>query len=93
MNDLKRVHCIVFGLVQGVFYRSFAERNARELKLKGFARNLSNGAVEVVAEGNENDLQKLIKKLQEGPSSAEVERIKVEWKKFENEFKDFLIEY
>ncbi|HLC36731.1 MAG TPA: acylphosphatase [archaeon] len=93
MNELKRIHCIVSGLVQGVFYRSFAERNARELKLTGYAKNLSNGEVEVVAEGNEAELVKLIKKLQEGPASSRIEKVKVNWKEFENEFKDFSIEY
>ncbi len=72
-----RLKAVVFGRVQGVGYRAFVARNADRLKLTGFARNLDDGTVAVIAEGPEDRLRELIPILQQGPSFASVER--VEW--------------
>lgn len=66
---------LVFGMVQGVGFRWFVARHARALGLTGFARNLPNGAVEVVVSGPEEALPALERLLQAGPASAEVERV------------------
>lgn len=60
------------GRVQGVGYRYFALQTARELGLSGFARNLPDGSVEVLAEGPEPALDQLEQRLREGPSFAHV---------------------
>jgi acylphosphatase len=65
----------VWGRVQGVGYRYFAWRAANELGLKGFCRNLPNGSVEVLAEGDTGSLQELERRLNEGPSFARVEGV------------------
>jgi len=66
---------LVQGRVQGVGYRYFVLRAARELGLSGWARNLPDGSVEVVAEGSEAALASLEESLREGPSFARVSAV------------------
>lgn len=68
---------IVSGTVQGVGYRYFAVHQASRLDLKGYAKNLPDGAVEVVAEGEEETLQRFAAVLREGPRGAEVKELRV----------------
>ncbi len=72
----------VQGRVQGVGYRRFAQRMAFECKIKGWARNLYNGEVEIFAQGTTEDLENYIGLLKKGPLMARVE--KVTTKKTEN---------
>ena len=88
---MKRCHIVVHGRVQGVFYRAFAHENARMLELVGYARNLSDGSVEVVAEGDEGKIKELIEKLRHGHSASRVEKLDTEWSEARNEFKWFTI--
>jgi acylphosphatase len=75
-----RLRAVVRGRVQGVGFRAFATRRARELGLKGFARNLADGrGVEVVAEGRRPALEALLAALRLGPSSAHVEAVDASW--------------
>ncbi len=85
----KRIRAIVSGLVQGVWFRRHTVEWANELGLKGFARNLPDGSVEVVAEGSEAALKKLVEKLKLGPPAAKVEKIDVKWENPKNEFSNF----
>jgi acylphosphatase len=64
---------VVRGRVQGVGYRYFARRSAQAHGLSGFARNLPDGSVEVVAEGGEDALGRLEQALREGPAFAAVD--------------------
>lgn len=86
-----RAHIIVSGLVQGVGFRYFIHRKATELELRGFVRNLYNGDVEIVVEGEKDKIQILIEHAKIGPRSAFVKDIKVEWEEEKNEFTDFRI--
>jgi acylphosphatase len=61
--------------VQGVGYRYFAVQTARSARICGFARNLTDGAVEVEAEGGEEELRHFLERLRQGPPAARVERI------------------
>ncbi len=90
---MKRFHLIVSGNVQGVFYRHNTNQVANRLGLKGFVRNLPNGDVEVVAEGNENKLNELTEFCKKGPIGANVENIKIEYEKPTKEFNSFSIRY
>lgn len=87
----KQIHLIISGFVQGVFFRSSASDIARSLSLSGYVRNLSNGKVELVAEGDEPSLKRLIEWCKKGPSGARVDDIKVEWKEAANQFERFAI--
>jgi len=83
MADLASVRVIVYGYVQGVFYRAFASRQATELGLTGYVRNLPGGeAVEVNAEGEKEKLQKLIDHLKVGPPGARVEGVETSWSEY-----------
>lgn len=66
---------LVHGRVQGVGFRWFVGRQADRLRLRGFARNLRDGSVEVVAAGSEAALAQLAQALAQGPASARVERV------------------
>jgi acylphosphatase len=93
MSRLSRATIIVDGVVQGVGFRYFVLRNANALGLKGYTKNLVTGEVLTEVEGEEGMIQELIKKLKVGPSHAYVKNCKVEWKEFQNEFKDFEVRY
>jgi acylphosphatase len=86
---MKQVHIIVSGRVQGVFFRAAAKDKARQLGLKGFARNLGNGDVEVIAQGDENKLRELLQFCQKGPPGANVEGIDIEYKDVKEKFNGF----
>lgn len=72
---MESLRFIVRGRVQGVGYRYFARRSAESLGLVGFARNLADGSVEVVAEGEPQALSSLEAALRQGPSFALVESL------------------
>ena len=69
---------VVSGRVQGVGYRFFAERAARELAVFGWVRNLPNGSVETVAEGEETAILRYVERLREGPRMSRVTNLRVE---------------
>lgn len=87
----KRLECQIFGRVQLVMFRDFAQRKARALKLTGTVKNLSDGSVFAVAEGEENELNQWLEHLEKGPLPAEVERVETKWLEATGEFKDFKI--
>jgi len=92
--DLASVHAIVYGYVQGVFFRTFASRRANELGLTGYVRNLPNGeAVEVQAEGERKQLKELISYLKVGPPAARVERVVTNWSEYSGSYPGFSIRY
>lgn len=68
---------LVFGKVQGVGFRKACFKRARELKLKGWVRNLSDGRVEIYASGPDEDLRELENWAQKGPLLARVSKIEV----------------
>lgn len=65
--------------MQGVGFRAFVLRRARERQLRGWTRNLPDGAVEVVAEGPESDLIALLADLRRGPPAASVTAVHFTW--------------
>ena len=87
---MKCTHLLVSGRVQGVFFRANVRSKANELSLKGYAKNLEDGNVEIVAEGNEEKLKELIEFMRKGPGVAKIENIKITHKEPEN-FKSFEI--
>ena len=87
-----RAHIFISGFVQGVGFRFFTILHARKLGAFGFVKNLRDGGVEVVAEGESEDVKALIRDLRRGPSGANVTGIDVSWEKYEGEFSDFAVE-
>ncbi|NON61484.1 acylphosphatase [Acidianus sp. RZ1] len=86
---LKRMRVIVYGMVQGVGFRHFVQINAVRLGVKGYAKNLEDGTVEVIAEGYEESLAKLLEKIKQGPPMSEVTRTEVEFTEYKGEFDSF----
>jgi len=88
---MKRIHIIISGNVQGVFFRHNTNKVANKLGLKGFVKNLPDGTVEVIVEGDEEKLKELIKFCKKGPEGADVENIEIEQEEAKNEFTRFSI--
>ncbi len=82
---------VVQGTVQGIFFRQFVKENACSLKLRGFVRNLEDGTVEVVAEGEGESLDRLLGFLKKGPEHAQIRGVKVEERKWSGDFDEFKI--
>jgi len=94
MTDLACLQATVYGFVQGVFFRAFVSRRAVMLGLTGYVRNLPSGdAVEVQAEGERKQLEKLISHLKVGPPGARVEKVVTNWSEYTGNYPDFEIRY
>jgi acylphosphatase len=93
MNMKVRAHVFVSGRVQGVFYRLTTKEWADELGIKGWVRNLPDGRVEAVLEGDKDKVEELIELMKKGPPMAIVHKIDVKWEEYKNEFKSFIIRY
>ncbi|MCW4047294.1 MAG: acylphosphatase [Candidatus Bathyarchaeota archaeon] len=88
-----RAHVFVNGRVQGVFFRSQTQRRSESLGVKGWVRNLSDGRVEAVFEGEEEAVNAMIKFCEQGPRGAYVTNVEVKWEEYAGEFRDFKIRY
>lgn len=80
----------ILGFVQGVGLRRFIKGRAKNLGLKGYVKNLSDGRVEAVANGTKEQIEKFIKIIEKGTFFSEVKSVAIEWEK-EGNFEDFKI--
>lgn len=87
----KAVKIVIDGTVQGVFFRQFIKTEADKLSVKGLTRNLENGNVEVIAEGDKEAIEKLIEICKKGPQFAQIRSLKVEERKYSGDFKEFKV--
>lgn len=92
-NTPVRLHAVVHGTVQGVYFRATTQREAARLKLAGWVRNRWDGAVETVAEGSRAALLDFERYLHRGPSAADVERVDITYTDATGEFSRFNIRY
>lgn len=76
---MERLHAVIRGNVQGVGFRYFIQRKARQLGLRGWVRNNHDGTVELVAEGSRQELEQLKMAAEEGPRMARVHRVEAHW--------------
>ncbi|MGQ9551435.1 MAG: acylphosphatase [Candidatus Bathycorpusculaceae bacterium] len=88
-----RAHILVDGRVQGVFFRSEVRYEARKRGVKGWVRNLPDGRVEAVFEGEEEAVKALVDFCKTGPPGARVTSVNLKWQPFLGEYKDFTIRY
>ena len=86
------IKAVVYGRVQGVFYRAFVTKQARELGVTGYVRNLADGSVEVRAEGEKQKLMKLVGYLGVGPPSARVDKVATHWLGYTGRYSGFRAE-
>ena len=94
MNSQKtesRVHIIVSGIVQGVFFRAKTKEEADRLKVFGWVKNSIDGSVEIMAEGDEVSLDRLAQWCRKGPQGAVVENLKLTEEEYRGEFDSFNI--
>jgi acylphosphatase len=90
-QSLSRLHATIEGRVQGVGYRAFVEQNAYSLRLTGWVRNRWDGSVEVLAEGERDDLERLLAALYRGPRASNVSNLRLEWHPATGEFSRFSV--
>ncbi len=89
----RSLHCIVSGRVQGVWFRGWVREQARLLGLAGWVRNLRDGSVEVLAQGDEQPLGDLRSRLDIGPPMSRVDAVKSEWIEENETFSSFSVRY
>ena len=90
---MKRVHVYISGRVQGVFFRAETQRVAQGFNITGWVRNMADGRVEAVFEGDDADIDKMLAWCHIGPSAARVDEVLTEEEPYTGEFRDFSIKY
>lgn len=91
---LKRVKVYYYGRVQGVGFRFTAERIALEMKnITGWVRNLPDGRVELVAEGEEERLREFLAQIRESMLKRYIKKEEIGWEEYRGEFNDFEIRF
>ena len=93
MTDEARVHIFVSGRVQGVFFRENTRKRAKKLGITGWVRNLPDGRVEAVFEGDKDKVEELISWAKKGPMFAKVDGVEVILEEYKEEFDNFEIKY
>jgi len=86
-----RAHVFVSGRVQGVFFRSTTAREAQTRGVTGWVRNIPDGRVEAVFEGDEEAVEEMIVFCKKGPNWARVTNVDVQWEAYTGEFEGFEI--
>jgi acylphosphatase len=87
----KRIHLVIRGRVQGVYFRAAAQREARRLGVTGWIKNRPDGSIELVAEGDEDAIKELSTWTAHGPSTARVDHVDTRWRGYTGEFPEFQI--
>lgn len=90
---MRRAHVFVSGRVHGVLFRAETRREARRRNVTGWVRNLPDGRVEALFEGEQESVKMLIEFCKYGPPSARVTNVDVVWESYSGEFRDFEIRY
>ncbi len=91
--DKTRAHLFIDGYVQGVFFRAFTTDKARLTGVSGWVRNLPDGRVEALFEGEQQAVEEMIRHCKNGPPGARVTDVDVNWEEFKSEFTGFDIRY
>jgi acylphosphatase len=89
----KRLHVLISGRVQGVFFRAATREQADRLRLRGWVRNLPDGRVEALFEGEEAPLEEMLDWCHQGPPGSLPEEVESRWDKETKEFRDFRIRH
>ena len=86
-------HVFITGRVQGVYFRYKTRDEAKKFDVKGWVRNLPDGRVEAVFNGNKENVEKLVDFAGKGPSGAKVLDVDVTWQDYSGEFEKFEVRY
>jgi acylphosphatase len=90
---MKRVHVYISGRVQGVFFRAETQRAAISLHLTGWVRNMEDGRVEAVFEGEDRNIDQMLAWCHTGPRQARVDQVIIEEEPFAADYPNFKIDY
>ena len=90
---ISRAHIVIYGKVQGVWFRANTRDMADKLGLKGWVKNTSEGNVEAVFEGDDNCVNEMLEWCIHGPKLAKVKKVKIERQPIKTKFDRFIIEY
>lgn len=88
-----RAHVFVSGIVQGVFFRQKTKQLAQTRRVTGWVRNLDDGRLEAVFEGEEDDVAALVDFCRKGPRGALITNVDVAFEAFSGEFQNFEVTY
>lgn len=88
-----RTHIFISGRVQGVGFRHFTKTNARKLDLKGWVKNLPDGRVEAVFDGEEKHVQEMLNRCKKGPSASYVKKIEEQTVNESETFSEFKVRF
>lgn len=88
-SKIIQAHILINGRVQGIGFRWWVQRETSKLELNGWVRNLDDGRVEAIAEGEKENITKLIESIKKGPILSKVESVNVDWVKATGEFEKF----
>jgi acylphosphatase len=91
MADKARVHVVIEGRVQGVFFRASTRDEARARGLSGWVRNLPDGRVEAVFEGDRKVVENMLSWCRKGPPYAYVDQIDIDWQPCQGDSADFRV--
>lgn len=86
-----RVRVFINGKVQNVGFRHATRARAERFNIKGFVKNLSNGGIEALFQGEARAVDRMLEFCKAGPFGAKVTEIKIQWEEYKNEFKDFKV--
>lgn len=87
--DTVQKRVLLSGRVQGVGFRHFTRINARDLHIKGWVKNRSDGKVEAVIQGTSDNIDEMLERLRNGPGSAKVDNIEIENMEVDEKFDSF----
>lgn len=88
-----RARIVVSGIVQGVFFRHNTCSQAEKVNVTGWVKNLWDGKVEALLEGEREDLEKMIAWCRQGPAGAQVDKVEVKWEEYKGEFDSFSVNW
>lgn len=93
MAEMARAQVLISGRVQGVFFRAHTRDEARAMGLKGWVRNLPDGRVAAVFEGERRLIEIMLAWCHQGPPYAAVDEVLVNWQPYQGDLEDFRIVY
>ena len=93
MAEPARVHVVIEGRVQGVFFRASTRDEARARGLKGWVRNLPDGRVEALFEGDRQIVESMVAWCRKGPPYADVDNVEINWETYRGDLADFRVVY
>ncbi len=91
--DSLRAHVVIHGLVQGVFFRASTREEAIRIGVRGWVRNLPDGTVEALFEGEKKKVEEVVAWCYQGPAGAAVVKVDLKWEPFQGEFSRFDVRY